>query len=42
MNHREVAELDLNPVIAGADGAVVVDARLRIESAVPASPWPSA
>jgi acetate---CoA ligase (ADP-forming) len=41
-NHREVAELDLNPVIAGPEGAVVVDARLRIESAAPAPPWPSA
>jgi acyl-CoA synthetase (NDP forming) len=26
----EVAELDLNPVIAGADGCVVVDARVRV------------
>jgi hypothetical protein len=26
----EVAELDLNPVIASASGAVVVDAKLRI------------
>ena len=27
----EVAELDLNPVIAGPDGCVVVDARVRVE-----------
>ena len=40
--HAEIAELDLNPVIAGPDGAVAVDARIRVE--VPASrpPWPSA
>jgi hypothetical protein len=30
------------PVIAGLEGAVVVDARLRIESTAPAPPWPSA
>ena len=41
-NHREVAELDLNPVIAGPEGAVVVDARVRIEAAMPEPPWPSA
>jgi hypothetical protein len=28
--HPEIAELDCNPVIAGPDGAVVVDARVRI------------
>ena len=28
----EVAELDLNPVIAGPDGCVAVDARVRLES----------
>ena len=27
----EVAELDLNPVLAGPDGCIVVDARIRIE-----------
>ena len=26
----EIAEIDLNPVIAGADGCVAVDARVRI------------
>jgi len=30
----EVAELDLNPVIVGPDGAVCVDARLRLAPAV--------
>ena len=28
---HEVAELDLNPVIASPDGCVVVDARIRLE-----------
>ena len=27
----EVAELDLNPVLVSADGAVVVDAKMRLE-----------
>ena len=40
--HEEIAELDLNPVIAGADGALVVDARIRVESRPPARPWPTA
>jgi acyl-CoA synthetase (NDP forming) len=31
-SHPEVAELDLNPVIAGPDGCVVVDARVRIRA----------
>jgi acetyl coenzyme A synthetase (ADP forming)-like protein len=39
--HPEVAELDLNPVIVGASGAVAVDVRVRIESAAAAPPWPS-
>jgi acetyl coenzyme A synthetase (ADP forming)-like protein len=30
--HAEVVEMDLNPVIATPDGAVVVDARVRIEA----------
>jgi len=29
--HEEIAELDLNPVIVGEAGAVVVDARVRVE-----------
>ena len=32
----EVAELDLNPVIAGPDGCVVVDARVRVRRPEPA------
>jgi acyl-CoA synthetase (NDP forming) len=31
-SHPEVAELDLNPVIAGLDGCVAVDARVRIRA----------
>ncbi len=37
-SHPEVAELDLNPVIVHPGGAVVVDARLRLESPPPARP----
>ena len=40
--HREIAELDLNPVVAKPDGATVVDARIRVEVAPPRRPWPSA
>jgi acetate---CoA ligase (ADP-forming) len=39
--HREIVELDLNPVIASADGAHPVDARVRIAAPRPARPWPS-
>jgi acetyl coenzyme A synthetase (ADP forming)-like protein len=39
--HHEIAELDLNPVVAGPDGSVVVDARLRVAAPPPARPWPS-
>jgi acetate---CoA ligase (ADP-forming) len=38
----EVAELDLNPVLAGPDGAVAVDARVRLrrtEAATTAKTW---
>ncbi len=38
--HREIVELDLNPVIATPDGAFAVDARVRIEAPPPARPWP--
>ena len=34
--HPELAELDLNPLVAGPDGAVAVDARVRLAEA-PAS-----
>jgi acetyl coenzyme A synthetase (ADP forming)-like protein len=39
--HREIAELDLNPVIAGASGATAVDARIRLRPAPAPRPWPS-
>ena len=39
--HPEIAELDLNPVVAGPDGAVIVDAQIRVEAAPPRSPVPS-
>ena len=35
----EVAELDLNPVIARPDGAHVVDVRIRIAPAAPRDPF---
>ncbi len=31
--HPEIAEMDLNPVIVGPDGAIIVDGRIRIASA---------
>ena len=31
----EVSELDLNPVIAGPDGCVAVDARIRVRPRMP-------
>jgi len=36
--HPEIAEMDLNPVMAGPDGVTVVDARVRVESPAPTSP----
>jgi acetyl coenzyme A synthetase (ADP forming)-like protein len=30
--HPEIAEMDLNPVIVGPDGALIVDARVRLEA----------
>ena len=39
--HPEITELDCNPVIAGPDGAVVVDARVRLHEPAPARPLPS-
>jgi acetate---CoA ligase (ADP-forming) len=36
--HPEVAELDLNPVRALADGVMVVDARVRVEAVSPPLP----
>ncbi len=39
--HPEIVELDCNPLIAGPDGAVIVDARVRVETAAPARPTAS-
>jgi acetate---CoA ligase (ADP-forming) len=39
--HPEIAELDCNPLIAGPDGAVIVDARVRLETVAPPRPEPS-
>jgi acyl-CoA synthetase (NDP forming) len=36
--HEEIAELDLNPVVVGVSGAVVVDARVRVEPTLPRPP----
>ena len=41
-SHHEIAELDLNPVVATPEGTLIVDARVRVESPPPTSPWPSA
>ncbi len=38
--HSSVAELDLNPVLAGPEGAVAVDARVRVQDPAPPRPWP--
>jgi acetate---CoA ligase (ADP-forming) len=40
-SHPEIVEMDCNPVIVSADGAVVVDARIRVEAAEPARPEPA-
>ncbi|HET6868290.1 MAG TPA: acetate--CoA ligase family protein, partial [Solirubrobacteraceae bacterium] len=40
-SHTEIVELDCNPLIAGPGGAVIVDARVRVETAAPPRPIPS-
>ena len=40
-NHPEIAEMDCNPVIVSAAGAVIVDARVRVEEVAPPRPEPS-
>jgi acetyl coenzyme A synthetase (ADP forming)-like protein len=40
-NHPEIAEMDCNPVTVSRDGAVVVDARIRVQEAVPPRPEPA-
>ncbi len=39
--HPEIVEVDLNPVIASASGAVVADARIRVEPPPSRKPWPA-
>jgi acetyl coenzyme A synthetase (ADP forming)-like protein len=39
--HHEIAELDLNPVLAGPERALAVDFRVRVKSAPPRRPWPA-
>jgi acetyl coenzyme A synthetase (ADP forming)-like protein len=39
--HPEIVELDCNPLIAGPDGVLIVDARVRLETASPRRPMPS-
>ncbi|MEA2469105.1 MAG: hypothetical protein QOE38_103 [Thermoleophilaceae bacterium] len=39
--HAEITEVDMNPVIVSAAGALVVDARVRVEQAPSRRPWPS-
>jgi acetate---CoA ligase (ADP-forming) len=37
-DHAEIAEMDLNPLIVSADGAVAVDSRIRLELGAPRRP----
>jgi acyl-CoA synthetase (NDP forming) len=39
--HPEIVELDCNPLIAQPDGASIVDARVRVETAAPLPPMAS-
>lgn len=39
--HPEIVELDCNPLIAGPDGATIVDARVRVQTAPPKRPTSS-
>jgi acetyl coenzyme A synthetase (ADP forming)-like protein len=40
-NHPELAELECNPLIVTPEGAVAVDARVRVAPAPPLRPWPA-
>ena len=40
-NHPEIAEMDCNPVTVSQDGAIVLDARIRVQETVPAGPEPA-
>ena len=39
--HDEVAEIDIDPVLAGPGGAVVIDARVRVQPPAAARPFPA-
>ncbi len=39
--HPEISELDLNPLVASPNGATIVDARVRVQTAPPVAPMPS-
>jgi hypothetical protein len=39
--HHEIAELDLNPVMATPEATLIVDARVRVDALPPKAPWPS-
>ena len=40
-NHPEIAEMDCNPVTVSRDGAIVLDARVRVQEAAPPGPEPA-
>ena len=37
--HDAITEMDCNPVIVHTDGAVVVDARISVQTPAPATPF---
>ena len=39
--HPEIAEMDCNPVIVSPSGAMIVDARVRVEAVAPPGPSPT-
>ena len=36
--HPEIVELDVNPLMAAADGALILDARVRLQAVLPSRP----
>ena len=39
--HPEISEIDCDPVLVSSDGAVVVDARIRVRPTAPPRPFPA-
>ena len=39
--HPEVIEMDCNPVVVSPQGALIVDARVRVEAVAPPGPSPT-